>query len=143
MVNLPQKLKNGRNRTKKMITMNGKKKSSEMTFKEFFEEAKKEGIDSEEIESTKCWILNALCTEGFTEEQINDMKMEKVWKFTLDIISVFMDQDMTEIAMALQQRIITPQQLQILNKFLKEFKEKLKNMVEELEEELKKKQKKE
>jgi len=118
-----------------------KKKSVEMAFKEFFEKVKKKGLDREEVESTKQWMLNALRSEGFTDEQINDMKMQKVWKFILDNVTVVVDQATMEIGMALQQRIMTPQQLQILSKFAKDFTAELESMVEELERELEEKQK--
>jgi len=119
-----------------------KKKSVEMAFKEFFEKAKKEGMDNKEAESTKQWMLNALRSEGFTDEQINNMKMQKVWKFILDNVTVVVDQDTMEIGMTLQQKIMTPQQLRILSKFAKDFTAELESMVEELERELEKKQKK-
>lgn len=114
----------------------------EMAFEEFFEKAKKKGLDSKEAESTKQWMLNALRSEGFTDEQINNMKMQKVWKFILDNVTVVVDQDTMEISMTLQQKIMTPQQLQILSKFAKDFTAELESMVEELERELEKKQKK-
>ena len=119
-----------------------KKKPLEMTFKEFFEEAKKEGWTTKDAKNTKHWMLNALRSEGFTDEQINDMKMQKVWKFILDNVSVVVDQDTMEIGMALQQKIMTSQQLRILSKFAKDFTAELESMVEELEKELEKKQKK-
>jgi len=122
--------------------MNNRKKSVEMTFREFFKKAKKKGLDSKEMESTKHWILSALRSESFTDEQINNMKMQKVWKFILDNVSVVVDQDTMEIGMALQQKIMTPQQLRILSKFAKDFTAELESMVEELEKELEKKQKK-
>lgn len=122
-----------------MVRMNNRKKSVEMAFKEFFEKAKKKGSDSKEVESTKHWMLNALRSEGFTDEQINNMKMQKVWKFILDNVTVVVDQDTMEIGMALQQRIMTPQQLQILSKFAEDFTAELESMVEELEKKQKKK----
>ena len=122
-----------------MVRMNNRKKSVEMAFKEFFEKAKKKGSDSKEVESTKHWMLNALRSEGFTDEQINNMKMQKVWKFILDNVTVVVDQDTMEIGMTLQQKIMTPQQLQILSKFAKDFTAELESMVEELEKKQKKK----
>jgi len=125
-----------------MVRMNSRKKSVEMAFEEFFEKAKKKGLYSKEAESTKQWMLNALRSEGFTDAQINNMKMRKVWKFILDNVTVVVDQDTMEISMTLQQKIMTPQQLQILSKFAKDFTAELESMVEELERELEKKQKK-
>ena len=113
-----------------------------MGFKEFFEKAEKKGLDSKEAESTKQWMLNALRSEGFTDEQINDMKMQKVWKFILDNVTVVVDQDTMEISMTLQQKIMTPQQLRILSKFAENFTAELEIMAEELERALEKKQKK-
>jgi len=118
-----------------------KKKSIEMSFKEFLEKAKKEGMDSREVEITKYWILKALRSEGFADEQINNMKMKKVWKFILDNVSVVVDQATMEIGVALKQEIMTPQQLRILSKFAKDFTAELESMVEELEKEIEKKKK--
>jgi len=118
-----------------------KKKSIEMSFKEFLEKAKKEGMDSREVEITKYWILKALRSQGFADEQINNMKMKKVWKFILDNVSVVVDQATMEIGVALKQEIMTPQQLRILSKFAKDFTAELESMVEELEKEIEKKKK--
>jgi len=56
------------------------KNTEEMTFREFFEEMRKEGIDSKEIEDVKNLMVDALRHEGLTDEQINKMKMDEVRK---------------------------------------------------------------
>jgi len=123
--------------------MNEKKKSGEMTFKEFFEEAEKEGIGINEIEDTKNWIMDFLHRDSFSDEQINIMKMEKVWKCVLGAFGASFEQDITEAFMGLKQGIMTPQQLQILYQGLSKLKEHLQKMVKELEGELREKERKE
>lgn len=54
-----------------------KNKLKEMTFLEFFEEAKREGIESEVLENMKRDLLKTLKEDGFTEKQINETKWEK------------------------------------------------------------------
>lgn len=59
-----------------------KKKVSEMTFKEFIDKAGEKG--EHEI---KPEVLPILKKEGFSEEQIYNMKMGKVWKLYLAAVS--------------------------------------------------------
>jgi len=108
-----------------------------MTFREFLEEAKKEGI--EELGREKQWILNALQSEGFTEEQIYSMKMERVWKFLINHLSVYFDEGLTEISMALQQGMITPEQQKLFMKESEKMIEQIEEFNKELKETLKKK----
>jgi len=108
-----------------------KKKPAEMTFKEFFEKAKEQGIDKKTIVEIKHFMLDILHQEGFTDEQISELKMEKVWDFVIDSLSVFFDQFFTEVGMAAQQRKITPMQLRILENLRKFFE----HQAEELEKE--------
>lgn len=61
------------------------KKPEEMTFAEFFVEMQKEGVDSKEIEDVKNWMLDTLRRKGLTDEQINEMKMDKVRELTPNI----------------------------------------------------------
>jgi len=62
------------------------KKKEDMTFKEFWEEEKKKGKDMETIENEKQGILETLRKRGFSEQQVNKMKIKKVlelmWKAT-------------------------------------------------------------
>ena len=55
-----------------------------MTFKEFWEEEKKKGKDIETIENEKKRIMENLRKQGFSNQQINEMKNQKVldlmWK---------------------------------------------------------------
>ena len=115
------------------------KEIGEMTFKEFLEKARKEDIESKELEHE---LRSALREEGFTDEQIDNTKMEKVWKFFLAHISVLADESFTEIGMALKQKTMTPLQLKILNQFAKELIPELERKNKELERELRKKQEK-
>ena len=114
-----------------------KKKPAEMTFKEFFEKAKEQGIDNKTIEEIRHFMLDILHQEAFTDEQISEMKMEKVWRCVIDSFSMFADQFFTEVGMAAQQQKITPMQLQILKNLRKFFE----HQVEELEKEEKQREK--
>lgn len=49
-----------------------------MTFKEFWKEEKRKGIRSKTIESEKHGILETLRKQGFSDQQINKMKMKKI-----------------------------------------------------------------
>ena len=108
-----------------------KKKPAEITFREFFKKAREQRIDAKTIEEIKHFMLDILHHEGFTDEQINETKMEKVWSCVMDSLSVFFDQFFTEVGMAVQQRKITPMQLQILKNLRKFFE----HQVEDLEKE--------
>jgi hypothetical protein len=61
-----------------------KKNWKEWTFKEFWEEEKKKGKDIETVESEKKRIMENLRRQGFSDQQINEMKNQKVldlmWK---------------------------------------------------------------
>ena len=114
-----------------------KKKPVEMTFKEFFEKAKEQGIDNKTIEEIRHFMLDILHREAFTDEQISEMKMEKVWRCVIDSFSMFADRFFTEVGMAAQQQKITPMQLQILKNLRKFFE----HQVQELEKEEKQREK--
>jgi len=62
-----------------------KKKLKEMTFLEFLKEAKKEGIESEVIDNFKREVLEILHREAFSDEQILEMKMERLYNFLIDM----------------------------------------------------------
>lgn len=96
-----------------------KKKPAEMTFREFFKKAREQRIDAKTIEEIKHFMLDVLHQEGFTDEQISELKMQKIWNCVIDSISVFFDQFFTEVGMAMQQRKVTSMQLQILENLRK------------------------
>ena len=60
------------------------KKKGEMTFKEFWEEEERKSIGMQAVEKDKYGILETLRAKGFTDEQINGMKMEDVQKIVWD-----------------------------------------------------------
>ena len=115
--------------------MKKKRKPGEMTFQEFWEEAKKEGVASEFIEVNKRFLLETLRREGFSEQQINEMKMEKIWKLFLDSLSVDMDKYMTEISIGLEKR---PWAAPIVALHIKKLRQILEEWNKELEEKLRK-----
>jgi len=114
-----------------------KKKVSEMTFKEFWEETKKKGA-SNVIEDQNFGVLAVLRKEGFSDEQINEMKMKKVYKLYLDSISVFFEQTITSLSRGLDKHA---ERASIVQPHLKRLVEMLEKWTQELEE--KKKDRKE
>lgn len=66
------------------------KKAGDLTFQEYLEMQK----DKEAARSFKQLTYELLKREGFMEEQINNMKMQRVWKLFLDASRI---KDMTKI----------------------------------------------
>lgn len=109
------------------------KKVGEMTFKEFRVEVKKRGAD-EIIEDPNFGILIVLRREGFSDEQIDEMKMDKVWKLYLDSISVVLDQYMRLLSRGLKEK---PEIEPIVAPHLEKLAEGLKKWIKEMEEQKK------
>lgn len=82
-----------------------KKKPEEMTFKEFWEELKKERPASRVLEKSKRHLMEILRREGFSDEQINEMKMEKVWKLFTDAM-METTKRVTKVIESMQPRIL-------------------------------------
>jgi len=74
----------------------------------------KEGSISEE---NRQHILDILKEEGFTEEQLNEMALEKVWKLYLDSVGEFFSREMGLINKSLEEN---PQLISILNPLIKQ-----------------------
>jgi hypothetical protein len=55
------------------------KRLEDMTFQEFWEEEKKHS-NIEALEKDKRMLLETLRDKGFSDQQINEMKMKKAWK---------------------------------------------------------------
>jgi len=64
--------------TNKSLVNTLKKDKGELTFQEFWTEWMKEAPDSEALEKQKQRLLETLREKGFSEEQINKMKMKEV-----------------------------------------------------------------
>ena len=99
------------------------RKISEITFQEFVEEAKKRNAAP-----AATFMLNLLCKEGFSEEQLNKMKMQQVWNLFMTAVDHEFEQISNKIAKTLE-KYEGPSIA--LENFLKEIR-KLQKMLEEL-----------
>jgi hypothetical protein len=115
------------------------RKTGEMTVKEFLEEAKRLGA-FEVVADPDFGLLHVLRREGFTEEQANEMKMEKAWKFYLDSISMVFDQMMGKLSVGLEKNPLAA--LTVLPQ-VEQLKDQLEESVKKLEEEEKRRKKRE
>ena len=86
-------------------------------------------------------IVRVLKEEGFSEEQLNAMSSEKVWKLYIDSLSETMSSEISEIARAFERN---PQLALTFNPLIKRMNRQLEDLVDSLENELdEKKEKKE
>lgn len=86
-------------------------------------------------------IVRVLKEEGFSEEQLNAMSSEKVWKLYIDSLSETMSSEISEIARAFERN---PQLASTFNPLIKRMNRQLQDLVDSLEKELdEKKEKKE
>lgn len=86
-------------------------------------------------------IVRVLKEEGFSEEQLNAMSSEKVWKLYIDSLSETMSSEISEIARAFERN---PQLALTFNPLIKRMNRQLQDLVDSLEKELdEKKEKKE
>jgi len=86
-------------------------------------------------------IVRVLKEEGFSEEQLNAMSSEKVWKLYIDSLSETMSSEISEIARAFERN---PQLASTFNPLIKRMNRQLEDLVDSLEKELdEKKEKKE
>ena len=112
-----------------------------MAFKEYWEEAEKQGIEREAIEEVKREILETLRKEGFLDEEIDEMKMGKVWNFFLDSYATTFERYITEISLGLEKKPeLTPIILPHVKKLNQMLKKEIKELEEKLEEEKRKKE---
>jgi hypothetical protein len=105
------------------------KKTSEMTVGEFLEETKNKGM-YEMVNDPNFGLLQVLLREGFTEEQTNEMKMEKAWKFYLDSLSVLMERMITQLSKGLER---FPEKAVIVEPHLKKMLKHLQELFKEQE----------
>jgi ribosome-interacting GTPase 1 len=86
-------------------------------------------------------IVRVLKEEGFSEEQLNAMSFEKVWKLYIDSLSETMSSEISEIARAFERN---PQLASTFNPLIRRMNRQLEDLVDSLEKELdEKKEKKE
>lgn len=84
-------------------------------------------------------IVRVLKEEGFSEEQLNAMSSEKVWKLYIDSLSETMSSEISEIARAFERN---PQLASTFNPLIKRMNRQLEDLVDSLEKELDEKKKK-
>ena len=78
-------------------------------------------------------IVRVLKEEGFSEEQLNAMSSEKVWKLYIDSLSETMSREISEIARAFERN---PQLASTFNPLIKRMNRQLEDLVDSLEKEL-------
>ena len=112
------------------------KKTSEITFKEFIEEGK--AIDNATINEIETDILSRMRLEGFTDEEIYNMPMPKLWDFYLEVMCNYLEESMTKMERLVEANpnLANHPARQAYLKYLKES--ALKESAEELEKEGKK-----
>jgi len=106
------------------------KKPSEMTVREFLEEAEKKGM-YEIVNDPNFGLLQVLLSEGFTKEQANEMKMEKAWKLYFDSLTALISKMLTQTYKGLER---FPERASIIEPHLKKMTKQLQKWVKELEE---------
>jgi hypothetical protein len=106
------------------------KETGEMTVREFLEEAKRLKA-FEVVADPNFGLLQVLRREGFTEEQANEMKMERAWKFYLSSISDMMARMMDILCKGLER---WPERAPLVEQYLKKLKEISEEGIRELEE---------
>jgi ribosome-interacting GTPase 1 len=84
-------------------------------------------------------IVSVLKEEGFSEEQLNAMSSEKVWKLYIDSLSETMSSEISEMARAFERN---PQLASTFNPLIKRMNRQLEDLADSLEKELDKKEKK-
>ena len=75
------------------------KKVPDMTFKEFLEEARKQGRATTELEVL---ILENMTEEGFTNKQTYNMPMSRLWDLWSNAVANAIEKDLSKIAIALE-----------------------------------------
>jgi len=83
-------------------------------------------------------IVSVLKEEGFSEEQLNAMAFEKVWKLYIDSVSETISGEISGIARAFERN---PQLASVFNPLIKRINRQLEDLVDSLEKELDKKEK--
>lgn len=111
-----------------------KKKLARMTFKEFFDLARDE-------ETRQLW-LEILKEEGFTEEQVNRMKITKAFDLLGSLFATASERYEYALFKALQEKTLTQKDLEGSKEILKST-EKLIQLLKEEEKRLKKLKEKE
>jgi hypothetical protein len=74
----------------------------ELTLKEFLEKGGERGLDLGIMHVVKNEILESMRKEGFTDEQVYEMKMDTLWPLWIETYSSLAEQYLTELAMTLK-----------------------------------------
>jgi len=113
-----------------------RKELAEMTLKEFLDQVE----DKDVAEEVKAFLDTLLRSDGFSDDQINEMKMEKLWKLMLHSFSALMDNWLTLISVGLEKK---PERKPLVLPILKKLTEHFRKMEKELKEQIEEKKKKE
>jgi len=116
-----------------------KKNWEEMAFKEYWEEEKRKGKDTETIENNKNEFLRVLREEGFMDEQISEMKMGKIKNLYLDSLVSFFDRLFGDISF-LQK--LNPGLASVFQPHLKKLIKECEKLNKDLEEQIERQNKK-
>ena len=101
-----------------------------MTVREFLEEAKRLKA-FEVVADSNFGLLQVLRREGFTEEQANEMKMKRAWKFYFSSISHMTARMMDLLCKGLER---WPERAHLVEPYLKKLKEISEEGIREFEE---------
>ena len=105
------------------------KKVSEMTVKEFLEEAKMKGAN-EVLYDPNFGLLQVLIKEGFSEKEANQLKMKKAWDLYLDSIINSSSQMFTQIYRGLEK---SPEKASVVEPYFEKMRKQLEDMIKDLE----------
>ncbi len=105
------------------------KKVSDMTVKEFLEEAKKKEAN-EVINNPNFGLLPVLLNEGFSEKEANQLKMKKAWNLYHDSIINSSSQMFTPVYRDLEK---SPEEASVLEPYFEKMRKQLEDMIKDLE----------
>jgi hypothetical protein len=105
--------------------MSKPKRIEDFTFKEYFSDPQRK--------EQKEFVISILASEGFNEEQLNEMNMKRVWSLSLRAVEEVFERELTNF-----KDIITknPEMADFANVGLQSMTAFLKKQIEELEQKL-------
>ena len=74
----------------------------ELTLKEFLEKGEERGLDPGIMHVVKNEVLESMRKEGFTDQQVYEMKMDQLWPLWIETYSRLAEQYLTQLAMTLK-----------------------------------------
>jgi hypothetical protein len=112
------------------------KKIANLTVNKFFEKAEREG---EDVEVVKREILEVLCREGFSDEQLNKLTMRKAWELYLDSYKTSLERMETSLGQNILKHPekatqVLPSFMPLINKLTEKLEKEAQNLEKTLEE---------